>query len=52
MPDDGEGETKELADALLSMGFDRNEIRDVMKKLPDGTLEIKLRHALKYLGKT
>ncbi len=52
LPDDGEGETKELADALLSMGFDRTEIRNVMKKLPDGTLEVKLRHALKYLGKT
>lgn len=46
-----DGETKELSDALVSMGFDRKEIRDVIRKLPEGNLETKLRQALKVLGK-
>ncbi len=52
LPEDESGETKELSAALTSMGFDRNEIREVLKKLPDGPLEVKIRHALKYLGKS
>ena len=50
LPEDTDSETKELADALVSMGFDRKEIRDVIRKLPEGTLEAKIRHALKMLG--
>lgn len=52
IPDEQTGETKELSDALVSMGFDRKEIRTIISKLPEGTLEMKLRHALKQLGKT
>jgi Holliday junction resolvasome RuvABC DNA-binding subunit len=52
LPEDENSETKEISDALISMGFDRAEIREVLKKLPDGTLEVKIRHALKYLGKS
>lgn len=46
-------ETKELIDALLSMGFGRNEILPILKKIPekDKTLEGKIRSALKLLGK-
>lgn len=51
LPEDENGETKELSDALVSMGFDRKEAREVIRKLPDGTLEVKIRHALKLLGK-
>lgn len=51
LPEDDTSETKELSDALVSMGFDRKEIRLVIQKLPDGTLEQKIRHALKQLGK-
>jgi Holliday junction DNA helicase RuvA len=52
LPEDDTSETKELADALVSMGFDRKEIREVIQKLPDGTLEVKIRHALRLLGKS
>lgn len=51
LPDNDTGETKELSDALVSMGFDRKEIREVIHKLPEGTLEQKIRQALKHLGK-
>ncbi len=48
-----EGETKELIDALCSMGFVRNEVITIIKKIPAKTvtLEQKLREALKLLGK-
>jgi len=51
--DDSDGETKELMDALLSMGFVRSEVLTIMKKIPAKamTLEQKLREALKLLGK-
>lgn len=52
LPDDESSETKELSDALVSMGFDRQEIRTIMNKLPEGPLELKIRHALKLLGKS
>ena len=54
LSDDSEGETKQLLDALLSMGFARNEIIGAIKKLDktDVTLEQKVRHALKNLGKS
>lgn len=48
-----QGETKELMDALLSMGFVRKEVLTIMKKIPAKaiTLEQKLREALKQSGK-
>lgn len=51
--DADEGETKELMDALLSMGFVRKEVFTIVKKIPAKaiTLEQKLREALKLLGK-
>jgi len=53
LDDDGTGETKELMDALLSMGFVRKEILAIVKKIPvkAKTLEQKLREALQLLGK-
>lgn len=47
------GETKQVIDALASMGFDRHEIREAIKKFDtkDVTVEQKIRHALKLLGK-
>ncbi len=51
LPEESSGETKELTDALTSMGFDRGEIRTIIAKLPDGPVETKLRHALKLLGR-
>lgn len=46
------GETKEITEALMSMGFDRSEIKEITKKLDgDKTMEEKIRHALKLLGK-
>ena len=51
---DGEsGETKQMIDALASMGFDRHEIREAIKKLDakDVSVEQKIRHALKLLAK-
>lgn len=54
LTDDSEGETKQLLDALLSMGFARSEIISVIKKLDktDITMEQKIRHSLKNLGKS
>ena len=47
------GDTKQVMDALASMGFDRHEIRETIKKFDtkDVTVEQKIRHALKLLGK-
>jgi Holliday junction DNA helicase RuvA len=47
------GDTKQVMDALSSMGFDRHEIRDSVKKLDakDISVEQKIRHALKLLGR-
>lgn len=52
LSDESEGETKQLLDALLSMGFARSEIIGAIKKLDktDVTIEQKIRHALKNLG--
>jgi Holliday junction DNA helicase RuvA len=46
-------ETKELIDGLVSMGFARNEAVESIKTLPLTltTLEQKIRHCLKHLGK-
>lgn len=48
-----DSETKELQEALLSMGFVKKEILEAIKKLDDSdkSVEQKLRHALKILGK-
>jgi holliday junction DNA helicase RuvA len=50
---ESDGETKQLLDALLSMGFGRNEVLEVIKKLDakDKTLEQKVRRALQMLGR-
>jgi holliday junction DNA helicase RuvA len=47
-------ETKELLDALISMGFVKSEILLALRKLDDNTLsmEQKIRQALKLLGKS
>lgn len=43
---------KQIIDALISMGFDRKEAREAVKQLPaDGTLEQKVKYALKMMGK-
>lgn len=46
-------ETKELLEALLSMGFSRHEAIETIKKLgpSDTTLTQKIKHALKLLAK-
>lgn len=45
------GDTKQIIDALISMGFDRKEARESTKKLPaEGSLEEKIKFALKMLG--
>ena len=46
------GETKQVIDALAGMGFDKQEIREALKKLDtkDITVEQKIRHTLKLLG--
>ncbi|EKD68015.1 MAG: hypothetical protein ACD_48C00108G0004 [uncultured bacterium] len=53
LDDETFGETKELMEALLSMGFVKNEIITIIKKIPAKavTLEQKLREALQLLGK-
>jgi holliday junction DNA helicase RuvA len=50
---DETSETKQIIDALTSMGFDRYEVREVLKKLDvkDVSIEQKIRHALKLLGR-
>ena len=51
--DDTHGETKEIKDVLLSMGFDKHEVTQAVEKLSavEGTIEVKLRAALKLLAK-
>jgi len=45
-------DTKQVMEALASMGFDRHEIREAIKKFDakDVTIEQKIRHALKLLA--
>lgn len=47
------GETKEILEALISMGFNRREALEAVKKLGDEnkTLEQKIRQALRLLAK-
>lgn len=45
-------ENKEIMQALLDFGFEKNEIKNVIKKLPkEGKIDQKLKWALKNLGK-
>lgn len=45
-------ENKEIMQALLDFGFERNEIKSVIKKLPkEGKIEGKIKFALKNLSK-
>jgi Holliday junction DNA helicase RuvA len=48
-----DGETKQLTDALIDMGFHKQKVREALSKLDasDSTLEKKMRHALKLLSK-
>lgn len=49
---DDSGDTKQIIDALISMGFDRKEARETIQRLPDnGSLEQKVKSALQLLGK-
>lgn len=51
LSDETGSETTQMLEALMSMGFDRKEAREAVKKLPqEGTLEQKLKYALKMLG--
>lgn len=44
-------DTKQIIDALISMGFDHKEAREAVKKIPpDGSLGEKVKFALKMLG--
>ncbi len=53
LKDEVDGETRQLQDALLGMGFEKREINEAMKKLDpaDVTVEQKIRRTLKLLGK-
>ncbi len=47
-----DGETKEIMDALLTMGFERREIIEVVKSLDEtAPIEKRIRQAIKALGK-
>ena len=51
LSDETGSDTAQILDALMSMGFDRKEAREALKKLPqEGSVEQKLKHALKMLG--
>jgi len=51
LPEEGNSESAEITQALVSMGFDRKEIRTVIPKLGNGKLEEKIRIALTLLGR-
>ena len=53
LADEASGETKQVLDALLSMGFERREALRVLRMFDenDRTLADKIRHALQLLGK-
>lgn len=51
---DGEtGETQEILEALMSMGFSRSEVKEILTRLPRGvvTVEEKIRAAFRLLGR-
>lgn len=44
-------DAKQIIAALISMGFDRKEVSEIIKKVPpEGSLESKVKFALKMLG--
>lgn len=44
-------DAKAVTDALIAMGFDKHEAKEALKHVPaEGTLEEKIKHALKRLG--
>lgn len=53
LSDESIGETNQVLEALLSMGFERNEAIRALRKLDDRdiTLADKIRHALQLLGR-
>jgi Holliday junction resolvasome RuvABC DNA-binding subunit len=52
LTDSGDGETKQLMDVLIDMGFDRREILSVIQRLDtNASIEQKIRTSLKLLGK-
>jgi holliday junction DNA helicase RuvA len=53
LKEDTDGETKQIKEALIAMGFGKHEVSEVLVKLDEGgeTLEAKIRLALKLLGK-
>lgn len=46
-----EGSTKNIRDALESMGFQKKEIVNALKHIDGNTIEEQIRQALQYLGK-
>lgn len=53
LDDKHDGETKQITDALVSMGFEKREIEEAMRSLEetDVPLEQKIRQVIKLLGK-
>lgn len=53
LTEDSDKDSNDIADALVNMGFRKNEIITIVKKLDlkEGSLEQKIRMTLKYLGK-
>jgi Holliday junction DNA helicase RuvA len=46
------GDTHAIVEALTSMGFEKSEVRDVLKKLPtEGSIEKKIKEALRHLSR-
>ncbi len=52
--DSESGETQEILEALVGMGFSRSEAKEALTKLPERavTVEDKIRYALRLLGRT
>ena len=48
-----EGQTKEVLDAMMAIGFKREEVRNLLRDMPENivTTEDKIRWALKMMGK-
>ena len=51
--DDAESETRQIKDALISMGFDKHDVTRTLEKLTNesGSIEDKIRKSLKMLAK-
>lgn len=52
LQNDGTGETKELIDSLIGVGFTKQEVMQIIHKIPIHieTLEDKIKYCLKHLG--